>query len=123
MPEGTPIYAAQDGVVIYAQGKHSKYGKKYIHMWNGVEILHKNLEVSDYVHLKYKGVVVKVGEYVRKGQLIRYSGQTGYATYPHLHFSVYTLSINPEEARPLIPRFKSSKSKLIKNKVSWRRYS
>jgi len=51
--------------------------------------LHKNGEVSVYAHLQEGSLEVGPHEKVKKGQVIALSGQTGYATYPHLHFGIY----------------------------------
>ena len=42
------------------------------------------------MHLTKNGSLVKVGDNLRKGQVIGYSGATGLAGYPHLHFVVTT---------------------------------
>lgn len=107
MPEGTSIYAAKDGIVVEVKGD-SKIGgpdeslRKYC---NVVRIKHENEEYSGYVHLKYKGICVKKGQRVKEGELIGYSGSTGFATYPHLHFAIYELK--KDRKLHLIPRFKS----------------
>ncbi len=42
-----------------------------------------------YWHLQKDGVLVNIGDTVKQGQLIGYSGNTGYTAFPHLHFQVY----------------------------------
>lgn len=102
--EGTPIYAAEDGTVrqIYEKpegekpkpGQMSSYGKF--------------LKIE---HEKYKGLpletcyahasrwVVNVGERVKEGQLIGYTGNTGITSGPHLHFEV---RLNRTRRNPLV---------------------
>lgn len=89
MPEGTPVYAARGGV-IYAfkdnsneGGPFAKYGKKA----NYIMIKHSDGSIGCYWHLQMNGVLVKHGKVV-KGQLIGFSGSTGFVLRPHLHFSV-----------------------------------
>ncbi len=84
IPIGTPIYAADDGVV-FAAGNNGKlqYGRYIV-------IKHDNLLATLYAHLSKQ--TVKAGETVKRGQLIGYSGKTGYAFGPHLHFGVYLAS-------------------------------
>jgi murein DD-endopeptidase MepM/ murein hydrolase activator NlpD len=54
-----------------------------------VKIYHSDGTFADYVHLRYGGVLVEVGEEVRAGDVIGLSGNTGYSTQPHLHFAVH----------------------------------
>ena len=89
--ESTPIYAAFSGKVIYVK-QNSKIGgphKKYWNEGNRIVIKHRNGEYSAYEHLRYRGAVVKIGQIVKKGQLIGYSGNTGFSHRPHLHFEVF----------------------------------
>lgn len=75
---GTPVVAAGDGEVIYAEWK-SAYGKL-------VEIDHGYGWVTKYGH--NSRLLVKKGDKVKKGQVIAYMGSTGRSTGPHLHFSL-----------------------------------
>lgn len=95
MPENTPVLAAQDGIVDYRESRYNNFGgKDLLEKVNGLVLAHNNEEFSIYGHLKFRGVVVSKGEKVTQGQLIGFSGQTGFATYPHLHFEVYVLRKN-----------------------------
>jgi murein DD-endopeptidase MepM/ murein hydrolase activator NlpD len=78
---GTPIYAAGDGQV-FAVGNNGnvQYGKYVV-------IKHENNLATLYGHLSRQ--VVSAGKSVKKGDIIGYSGSTGYSTGPHLHFGVY----------------------------------
>ncbi|MEM5879149.1 MAG: M23 family metallopeptidase [Candidatus Aenigmatarchaeota archaeon] len=92
VPVGTPIYAACGGKVVWVKDDSNVGGKnkkKYWNLGNRIVIKHKNGEYTAYEHLKYRGIVVKVGQRVKRGQLIGYSGNTGYSNYPHLHFEVF----------------------------------
>jgi murein DD-endopeptidase MepM/ murein hydrolase activator NlpD len=89
VPEGTPVSAAADGVVT-ALKDDSNVGGRDPQFWyegNYVVVRHEG-ESTSYEHLRYRGVVVRVDERVREGQLIRFSGNTGYSRGPHLHFEV-----------------------------------
>lgn len=91
VPKSTPIYAALGGKVVYVK-QDSKVGaplKKYWNEGNRIVIKHQNNEYSAYEHLKYKGSKVVIGQVVKKGQLIGYSGNTGFSYEPHLHFEVF----------------------------------
>jgi murein DD-endopeptidase MepM/ murein hydrolase activator NlpD len=92
MPEGTTVCAAREGVVVDLR-ESSKTGgpdKKYKDESNYVSIAHADGTIGEYHHLKYEGVLVQIGERVTAGQPIALSGNTGYSTFPHLHFGVYS---------------------------------
>lgn len=90
-PEGTPIYAAFDGLVISIKDDSNKGGEdqKFEDDGNYIEILHENNEVSEYEHLLHHSAKVKVGEQIKKGDIIAEVGNTGWSECPHLHFMVY----------------------------------
>lgn len=79
-PQGTDIFAAEDGVVLVAQS-WSSYG-------NCVIIDHGNGLWTLYGHIRNGGIKVEKGETVKKGQKIAEVGSTGNSTGPHLHFEV-----------------------------------
>jgi murein DD-endopeptidase MepM/ murein hydrolase activator NlpD len=91
VPEGTPIYAALGGKVIFVR-QGSNVGGPHRRYWfkgNRVVIRHKNGEYTAYEHLRYRGAKVRKGQAVGRGQVIGYSGNTGYSWLPHLHFEVF----------------------------------
>jgi murein DD-endopeptidase MepM/ murein hydrolase activator NlpD len=92
--EGTLIYAAQDGEVVWIKSDSNEGGKdrKYASKANGLSIKHLNDEFTNYLHLKYNGVLVTKGQQVKKGDIIGYVGTTGWTPAPHLHFSVLKIT-------------------------------
>ncbi len=82
---GTPVLAAEDGVVA-ATGNQDAYCPKGAY-GKFVVINHTNNLTTLYGH--FSRIIVAKGDTVKRGQVIGYSGQTGYATGPHLHFTVY----------------------------------
>lgn len=85
---GTPVYAAMGGKVA-AVGSMTKNGKWYGYgRWIAVD--HGNGLLTLYGHLSKQSV--KKGEKVDVGEQIGLSGNTGYSTGPHLHFSVFSSS-------------------------------
>ena len=89
-PVGTKIYAARGGKVVAAESSHNKGGfeKRFGSEANYIIIEHDDHTFGKYYHLKQHGVMVRVGSSVRRGDFIGYSGNTGYSSGPHLHFSV-----------------------------------
>jgi len=80
VPEGTPIKAAEDGVVAYASNELKSFG-------NLVMIRHANGYVTTYAHANE--ILVKRDEPVKRGQVIAKSGQTGTVKGgPQLHFEI-----------------------------------
>ncbi len=75
---GSPIIAAADGIVTWS-GKRWAYGQM-------VEIDHGKGITTRYGH--NDALTVKVGEHVKRGELIAKMGSSGRSTGPHLHFEV-----------------------------------
>jgi hypothetical protein len=88
---GTPVLAARAGTVMQVEGDFDRGGlnaEKYAGRANFVRILHDDGSMALYAHLQLDGVLVRVGQRVRKAQMIGLSGNTGYTSGPHLHFVV-----------------------------------
>lgn len=79
VPEGTPVKAAEDGVVAYAGNELKGYG-------NLVLVRHSNGYVTAYAHASE--LMVKRGETIKRGQTIAKSGQSGEVGSPQLHFEI-----------------------------------
>lgn len=86
VPVGTPIIAAADGVVMRSDNNDRSTFSKYQY-GKYVLIKHENNLATLYAHLSQ--YVVSSGQAVKRGQVIGYSGNTGYSTGPHLHFGAY----------------------------------
>jgi murein DD-endopeptidase MepM/ murein hydrolase activator NlpD len=78
-PDGSPIYAAAAGVVIFAGWNDGGYGNRTI-------IAHAGGYTTTYNH--QSSIVVSAGQNVQQGQVIGYEGSTGFSTGPHLHFEI-----------------------------------
>jgi murein DD-endopeptidase MepM/ murein hydrolase activator NlpD len=89
-PFGSPIYAADDGVVALVGSSSSGYG-------NYVVIAHTGGLDTLYGHLST--ALVKVGQTVAQGQPVGLEGSTGNSTGPHLHFE---LRINQKPVDPTL---------------------
>lgn len=90
VPIGTPVYAPADGVADFTgNGYNGGYGIM-------VKLEHSFGFKTFYAHLNK--IVVKKGEFVRRGQLIAYTGNSGRSTGPHLHYEIRYLGrdLDPE---------------------------
>jgi murein DD-endopeptidase MepM/ murein hydrolase activator NlpD len=113
MPVGTPVYAARAGVVYRYKEDSEKGGPLpgYKKEANYIIIKHPDGSFGCYWHLQHNGVVTKKGR-VQKGQLIGYSGSTGFVLGPHLHFTVKnTLNYNKDSF--VKTKFNTTKGVLI----------
>ena len=88
VPEGTPVYAADNGKVIVAGDLDNGYGSYII-------LDHQNGYKTLYAH--NSELLVSVGDVVAKGDKIALSGNTGNSTGPHVHFEI---QVNDEKVDP-----------------------
>ena len=79
VPEGTPVKAAEDGVVAYSGNELKGYG-------NLILVRHSNGYVTAYAHASE--LLVKRGDTIKRGQVIAKSGQSGEVGSPQLHFEI-----------------------------------
>ncbi|MBA95232.1 MAG: hypothetical protein CMP21_05730 [Rickettsiales bacterium] len=89
-PKGTPIKAVDSGKVIFA-GRHGGYGNCVL-IYHGPHPKSKKIVSTFYAH--QSRLLVKKGDFLRKGDSIGWVGDTGYATGPHLHFEVKVILKN-----------------------------
>lgn len=90
---GDTITSADKGYVVGVIADYKEYGTSKA--WrdndksNYITLYHPHSGLfTQYVHLNYKGALVKIGDFVEMGQPIGISGMTGFTTKPHLHFNV-----------------------------------
>ena len=88
-PEGTPIMASGDGVIL----KSSWCGGG----GNCIKIKHNSTYSTIYAHLSKFANGIRKGKRIKQGQIIGYVGSTGKSTGPHLHYEVIyqNRQINP----------------------------
>ncbi len=116
MDESENICAARAGIVLstYDQSNIGGLKDKENH-WNYVVIMHIDSSTAIYGHLKKNSSLVKIGDTIKKGQLIALSGNTGYSAFPHLHFAVYDKNGNQ-----IAVRFYTSKG--VQYLKQWKKY-
>src|SRR5262249_11805626 len=91
MAGGAPVHAARGGIVVKVKVESNVGGpdRKYENSANHILIRHSDGTLANYAHLSRDGAKVKVGQIVESGDLIALSGNTGFTSGPHLHFSVF----------------------------------
>jgi murein DD-endopeptidase MepM/ murein hydrolase activator NlpD len=89
VPSGTPVMAAGSGKITF-RGWAGEYG-------NMVVVDHGNGYSTAYAHLSRFAQDTRVGEHVSQGEVVAFSGMTGLATGPHLHYEirVHNNQVNP----------------------------
>ena len=90
MDIGSNIHAARSGFVVKLENNYKESGnsEEFLEKSNYIKILHDDGTSATYAHIKFNGTLVKINERVSQGELIAYSGNTGYSSGPHLHFHV-----------------------------------
>lgn len=90
MANGTPVKAADDGVITYAGDELQSYGKLVL-------VRHPSGYVTAYAHANE--ILVKKGDTVKRGQVIARSGATGAVKEPELHFEIRkgTAPVDPSQ--------------------------
>lgn len=108
MPEGAPVVAARDGVVIYTEASQVYGGQSPDMMTkaNEVRILHMDGTIAVYAHLAHGGVYVYPGQRVTAGTQIGLAGSTGFSSGPHLHFVIQAIERSGESLRMVSLPFK-----------------
>ncbi len=110
VPIGTPVLAMADGVVE-GTGDTDKLCKG-VSFGRFVLIKYDNGLASTYGHLSV--ISSKIGQAVKRGDIVGYSGNTGYSTGPHLHVSVYARDAVNLKTLPS----KSCKGKILTQPIS-----
>jgi murein DD-endopeptidase MepM/ murein hydrolase activator NlpD len=121
MPEGTPVLAARGGVVVGTKADSDAGGadRSFENNANYILIQHNDGTIGNYAHLLKHGVRVRVGQKVATGALIGLSGNTGFSSGPHLHFSVFKTR-DGRERESIAIRFRTedrAAAKLVSGKV------
>jgi len=109
----TPVRAPANGVVEWA-GYHKSSG-----FGNLVIIDHNYGFKTSYGHLSKK-MVVKAGQFVKKGDIIAYTGSSGLSTGPHLHYEIRFIT-RPLNPLPFVKWNKSNFKEIFKKekRVPW----
>ena len=116
MKKGSGICAARPGVAIALKEDSDEGGlnDEYLSKGNHIIIKHDDDSEAMYWHLQKGGVLVNTGDTVFSGQLIGYSGNTGYTAFPHLHFQVYD-----KDGKNIATRFDTKKGVLYLRPGKW----
>ncbi len=105
MQSGVNVLAAADGTVLRlrdsvadwppitddedAAKKRADIRAKNQDCGNGVFIEHDNGYTGIYCHMKKDSIAVKVGQKVKRGEILGQVGMSGFTEFPHLHFGIY----------------------------------
>lgn len=109
MPEGTPVCAARGGLVVKVKDWSDRSGPdiSFDRYNNFIVIRHDDGTLGQYAHLSKDSAAVKEGDTVQAGDIIARSGNTGFSSGPHLHFSVFKAR-NGKERESIPIRFRTA---------------
>lgn len=110
VPPETDILAPQNGVIAEVVDRFKKWGptEKYKDYLNYLTISHENNEYSQVCHLAKDSARAKVGERVKKGQILATTGYSGWMTAPHLHLIVFRRARSKAGFKSLKIRFEKT---------------
>lgn len=102
MDTGSEVSAVRDGIVTKVVEKNDRgCPSEHCNQFNNhILITHSDGSIADYSHLKKNGAKVKVGDKVLAGDIIAISGATGWASGPHLHLEIYTMTWDGQKTIP-----------------------
>lgn len=102
--QNTPIYALQEGYVVHT-GIKGGYGQAVIIRHEYPDI--PELPVIETMYAHNTKNLVKIGQYVKRGDIIALVGSTGRSTGPHLHFEVHYNGgyVNPIDYLVKLPKY------------------
>lgn len=97
VPIGMPVYAMKSGRVIGLRDIYPDKGgrRKNAEKFNFIWLEHSNGVRSAYIHLQQnfkRKIPIKLNDWVRTGELIGFSGNSGWSSAPHLHVEVHSIS-------------------------------
>lgn len=94
MPDGSMVLVPKSGKIIQVKDDSNRGGpsKEFEDDLNYITIAHGANEFSQLCHLGFRKALVREGQEVSMGQLIAYTGSTGWTYEPHLHFMVFQLT-------------------------------
>jgi murein DD-endopeptidase MepM/ murein hydrolase activator NlpD len=120
MPPGTPVHAARGGRVVKVKEDSDQGGpsRKFESCANYILIRHDDGTLANYAHLQQASSSVKAGDVVEAGDLLALSGNTGFTSGPHLHFSVFKTRADGRGRQSLPVKFKTLDSARITLKES-----
>ena len=101
---GTPVYALQEGYVVF-NGTKGGYGEVVTikHQYSDIP----ELPIIETMYAHNSKILVNVGQYVKRGDVIALIGSTGRSTGPHLHFEVHYSGgyVNPVDYLTKLPKY------------------
>lgn len=109
MKVGDKIYAMRDGIVVQTKSDSNLKGtsKDYEQHANFITVRHPDNTYCTYAHLQQNSVFVKVGDTIKRGDMIGLSGDTGYSNGPHLHVIVFAAN-DGKSREPIGIKFKTN---------------